>query len=270
MTDLGETPDFLDALVFAPGPTAARVVSFTATPGREHNIQLTWRTGSEIDNLGFNVYRELAGQRVKLNPALIAGAVLLIGPGMTLTTGHSYVWWDEARQGTPDARYWLEDVDLSGQRTWHRPVAIVPARHSGPLPPVGQGQAALFTSQGQGAALQPGSEPARRHAIPIALTAAPATTLAVRGEATPSRTPAALVAAVLSTEPWSPADQGAIKLAVRQEGWYRVTQPELLAAGLDPHVDPRLLHMYVDGQAILIRVTGEGDGQFDPGDTIEF
>jgi hypothetical protein len=61
-----------------------------------------------------------------------------------------------------------------------------------------------------------------------------------------------------------------VKLGVRREGWYRVTQPELVAAGLNPNADPRLLQLYVDEQEVPIRVAGQEDGRFDPSDAIEF
>ena len=38
----------------------------------------------------------------------------------------------------------------------------------------------------------------------------------------------------------------AVKIYVRHEGWYRVTQPDLVKAGLDPNVDPALLHLYAE------------------------
>jgi len=38
------------------------------------------------------------------------------------------------------------------------------------------------------------------------------------------------------------------RLAVKHEGWYRVTQPELVAAGLDTAVDARTLQLFVDGK----------------------
>ncbi|HEY9233306.1 MAG TPA: C25 family cysteine peptidase, partial [Blastocatellia bacterium] len=66
------------------------------------------------------------------------------------------------------------------------------------------------------------------------------------------------------------AAQPAVKLAIKQEGFYRVTQAELLAAGLDPRVDPRSLQMFVDGVEQPIKVRGEQDGRFDAGDAIEF
>jgi hypothetical protein len=66
------------------------------------------------------------------------------------------------------------------------------------------------------------------------------------------------------------ASQTGIKICVREQGWYRVSQPDLIAAGLDPAVDPRRLRLFVDGNEQAILVTGEGDGRFDAGDSIEF
>src|SRR5438093_2624734 len=94
--------------------------------------------------------------------------------------------------------------------------------------------------------------------------------LAVRGAAASSLSQSALAVTALSTGPWSPAAQAAIKLAVRQEGWYRVTQPALVAAGLNPRMDPRLLHLYVDGVEVPIRITGQENGRFDAGEAVEF
>jgi hypothetical protein len=56
------------------------------------------------------------------------------------------------------------------------------------------------------------------------------------------------------------AAQPSVKIGIRRAGWYRLTQPELLAAGLNPNVDPRRLQLFVDGQPVAITVTGEADG----------
>jgi hypothetical protein len=61
-----------------------------------------------------------------------------------------------------------------------------------------------------------------------------------------------------------------VKLLVRKEGWYRVTQSELVAAGLDPTVNPKRLQLFVDGEEQSILVTGEKDKRFDPEDAVEF
>ena len=215
--------------------TLATVESLTATPSVQGGTQLAWRTGFEVDNLGFNVYRDDDGQRTKLNPSVIAGSALLVGPGTALTAGRSYVWWDTSAAATPNTQYWLEDIDLSGQRTWHGPVAIDRSAQAGPPPPTGQGQAALLSSLGRAATDKPRlSVPATRRA-----------TLSTQSAGLSTRRPAL-------------AERSAVKLSVRQEGWYRVTQAELVAAGLDPGVDPRLLHLYVDGHEIPILIDRSG------------
>jgi MYXO-CTERM domain-containing protein len=66
------------------------------------------------------------------------------------------------------------------------------------------------------------------------------------------------------------AAQAAVKVTVRREGWTRVTQPELVAAGLDPHVDPGRLRLLTDGVEQQIEVTGNGDATFDVDEAIEF
>jgi hypothetical protein len=62
----------------------------------------------------------------------------------------------------------------------------------------------------------------------------------------------------------------AIKVLVRGTGWRRVSQPALLAAGLDAGVDPGGLRLFADGVEQSLRVTGNGDARFDPDEAIEF
>ena len=49
-----------------------------------------------------------------------------------------------------------------------------------------------------------------------------------------------------------------------------MTGQELLAAGLDPATDPRLLQLFAEGQEQAFAVRGEDDGRFDSSDSIEF
>ena len=91
-------------------PLAVTLASFDATsqPGA---VLLTWETVSEIDNLGFNLYRAETegGPWMQLNQSLIAS------PNPGSAAGSSYQWTDESV--TPSVRYWyrLESVDLAGQ-----------------------------------------------------------------------------------------------------------------------------------------------------------
>src|SRR6185437_11647074 len=61
----------------------------------------------------------------------------------------------------------------------------------------------------------------------------------------------------------------AVKISVSQSGWYRLTQPELVAAGLNQNSDPRRLQLFVAGNEIPIIVNANGS-RFEAGDSIEF
>ena len=62
----------------------------------------------------------------------------------------------------------------------------------------------------------------------------------------------------------------AVKLVVTTAGWQRVSQPALVAAGLDPGIDPARLQLFADGVEQSLSVTGNGDAVFDSGEAIEF
>jgi predicted extracellular nuclease len=91
--------------------TAIVVGSLTARADRRGAV-VRWRTGSEAGLLGFNVYRERDGRKVRATHGLIRAAGAL--------RGRAYAWRDRpARAG---ARYWLELVHADGSRTWRGPV----------------------------------------------------------------------------------------------------------------------------------------------------
>lgn len=75
---------------------------------------LRWRTASEIDVLGFHVFRQVRGaQRVRVDRRLIAAR----GRG-----GYSFV--DGRAPSGKSVRYWLQVVDVDGARTWYGPANI--------------------------------------------------------------------------------------------------------------------------------------------------
>ncbi len=97
-------------------PTAVTLVDFTATPAGER-INLRWETATEIDTVGFNLYRS----RVDTDPTVRLNAEL-IDPAGTGMSGATYTFDDQ-----PDAGiwyYWLEDIDLQGTTTLHGPVMV--------------------------------------------------------------------------------------------------------------------------------------------------
>ncbi|HSB79662.1 MAG TPA: hypothetical protein VLM91_12825 [Candidatus Methylomirabilis sp.] len=66
------------------------------------------------------------------------------------------------------------------------------------------------------------------------------------------------------------AARPAVKLQVTTEGWYRVPQPALVAAGLPGTVDARTLQLFVDGVEQPLYFPNGTDRRFGPADTLEF
>ncbi|HRT92205.1 MAG TPA: C25 family cysteine peptidase, partial [Anaerolineaceae bacterium] len=70
--------------------------------------------------------------------------------------------------------------------------------------------------------------------------------------------------------PWAPPEPG-WRVKVRNDGVYRLSYAELVAAGLPvSSLDPRTIKMYNLGKELAIRVVGEGDGEFNSTDYIVF
>jgi len=105
--------------------TAITLAAFTATPG-ESGVTVTWETGTEIDNAGFNLYRAFAapGPYTRLNPNLIPATGSAV-------TGAAYSYLDVT--AAPDTVYFykLEDIDTAGVSTFHGPVSTASSVSSG-------------------------------------------------------------------------------------------------------------------------------------------
>ncbi len=210
------------------GPTAVEFESFAAT-AYDRGTFIHWRTGSEADNLGFNLYREEGGRRVLVNPQIVAGSALVTGSRVRLGAGRSYRWWD-AGSKDPSARYWIEDVDLNGDRTLHGPV---PVKHAGGAP-AEKSSADLLSQIG---AAQSGVT------RPLPITAPLAA-------AKPDQ-----ISLINSL-----AGQPAVKLSVRHDGFYRVSGADLSNAGLNLKADSEKLQLYADGRQVPIKVATDKQG----------
>jgi hypothetical protein len=66
------------------------------------------------------------------------------------------------------------------------------------------------------------------------------------------------------------AGSSAIKIYIQEEGWYRISRSELVAAGLDPKAKPRFLHLYAQGEEQPLFFTGKKEDTFGPHDAVEF
>ena len=233
-------------------PTRIQLISFGThvikdKTGANH-VALIWKTGGESHNLGFNVYREENGQRVRLNPSLIAGSALMMSGALPRHSGKTYSWIDSSSTSTSGV-YWLEDVDTNGTRTLHGPVSTQNSIAAGAEAVPSSSLMLNQLSQSQPAAASNESS----HPLESMLQ-----------EFQPT--------SAQQQKQFALAAQPAVKIFAKHEGWYRVTQPELLQAGLDPNVDPALLHLYAEAIEQPIQITGAtaGPGGFGAQAAIEF
>jgi len=94
---------------------AVTVSSFTAH--RSHRgVLLRWSTGTEVNELGFNIYRQQGNRRFRVNRRLL--------PAFGAVAGASYSFLDRHALRHRAVRYWLQDVSVSGARAWHGPVRV--------------------------------------------------------------------------------------------------------------------------------------------------
>ena len=81
-------------------------------------MTLAWRTASELDLAGFNVYRVRAGKSIKLNHTLVQAR------STGKASGAAYSLADRSVQPGSTYVYRLQTVALSGRRAWAGASAI--------------------------------------------------------------------------------------------------------------------------------------------------
>jgi len=232
-------------------PTRVSLQSFSAHYGTDKNganrVVLTWKTSGEAHNLGFNVYREQNGNRVRMNSSVIAGSALLMSGALPKHAGRRYAWIDPAA-GVAGSSYWLEDIDVNGTRTMHGPVSVT-GTQLGSDAPVAETRMMSQLSQTQ----PPAAAEQASHTLEWMPSAGTPTAGQIQKQ-------------------FELAAHPAVKIFVRREGWYRVGQAELVKAGLDPNVDPAMLHLYAEGIEQPIKIIGAaaGPGGFGPQASINF
>ena len=103
-------------------PNSVEIEYFTAT-GQVRSVLMEWKTVTEMNNLGFNIYRSfrINGPRVKINRELIPADIF--GQG-----GAEYEYTDTGLYPNRIYFYWLEDVDFDGRTTLYGPVSAKPTR----------------------------------------------------------------------------------------------------------------------------------------------
>ena len=110
------------------GFTAVRLASFRAR-GFDSAVFVEWETASELDNLGFHLYRGLSenGPWERLTQTLIPG----LGSS---PEGKRYSFLDAGLRNGATYFYRLEDLDRAGRVTSHGPVSATPLAGAGAPP----------------------------------------------------------------------------------------------------------------------------------------
>lgn len=102
------TMDFAFRTYVASTVSAVKIRSGSATR-TSSGVLLRWRTASEIDTLGYYVYRQVKEKRIQVSPRLIMAK----GGGL-------YSFLDRRAPRAKTLRYWIKAVDLDGSSRWHR------------------------------------------------------------------------------------------------------------------------------------------------------
>lgn len=240
----------------AGAPTMVRYKTATAAVLDDH-VRISWATGMERENLGFRVFREDAGGRTQVTPELIAGSGLMVSAKRTVR-GRTYSVVDP---GPVDlaARYFIEDVDRHGVKTWYGPIPVStdPAAVA----------AVIATERGESLRRASRTRQPKRKGGPLGI--APAASAEAMQLGTFSANATRATNRERNTQRGL-AGRPAVKIAVNGPGWYRVDQAQLAAAGLPADVDAKSLSLHADGREVAITLRQARAARFTAGDAIEF
>ena len=233
----GEVEDYLFTMAIS--PTAVEMLTMDATQGKSH-ATITWSTSSEVDNLGFHVYRQVAGgAREKLNKHIITGSAFMTGRKSNGPRSYRFV---DRTAPSGFVQYFIEDVDLDGTRKSHGPIS--PRATTEAEPPVTTEPDPTLGSVGG------------------IFTTAPGMGVTVPAPAAPAQTQL--------NEQWTLAGVPAVKVIVTQPGWYSVKKSQLIAAGFDPGDNGRAISVFTEGAEVPVLVNAKNEAKFDVDDSIEF
>ena len=103
-------------------PLAANLVSFTAE-AEDGAVQVSWETASEIDTLGFTLYRSNEPD------SQLSTLVFVPSQSPGSTAGAAYTFVDTGLVAGQTYWYWLENADLTGTTSMYGPFRSTPSNH---------------------------------------------------------------------------------------------------------------------------------------------
>ena len=229
----GSTSDPTVDFGFILAPTYIKLDEMEARSGGD-GTEVVWSTGEESDNLGFNVYREVAGRREMVNGSLIAGGALKTSASLAIT-GDKYVWKDEKPEA--GAVYYLEDIDMKGNATMHGPI-----RPTMKFTASGLVKNAVLLSDLSRTERDSGGEREYAGSEKTQESGSVRETNAERQRMI--------------------AGQKGARIAVDHDGWYRVTAAELGVIGFNPGTNRGSWQLYANGEEVPMVVNEDGSIEF--------
>jgi Peptidase family C25/SdrD B-like domain len=198
---------------------------------------VTWTTGTEINNLGFNVYREVGGERTLLTKTPIVGSAFRSAE--LRASGESYQFTDD--NYTKEAVYLVEDLDLNGNSTMH----------SGPA--ASETSLARFgvVNSKSLADLSEASNDARFESESVESKSAKALKTNVKST---------FNAKTAQAKQLEIAQLGGLKVDVNRDGWYRLSAAQLAIGNLTG--DSTNWQLYANGQEVSMRVNVDNSVEF--------
>jgi Peptidase family C25/SdrD B-like domain len=217
-------------------PSAVQMNEF-AVYVQGNKAVVTWATGTEINNLGFNVYREVDGKRTLLTKTPIVGSAFRSSE--LRASGESYQFTDN--NYSKEAVYLVEDLDLNGNSTMHSG----PAAEETSLARFGVANSKSLAD------LSEASNDAKFETESVKSKLAKA----LKTMAKPKFNARSAQAKQLEI-----AQLGGLKVDVKRDGWYRLSAAQLAVGNLTG--DSTNWQLYANGQEVSMRVREDNSVEF--------
>ncbi|MEP6945774.1 MAG: C25 family cysteine peptidase [Acidobacteriota bacterium] len=194
---------------------------------------IRWQMAVETDNIGFNVYRINSRGRELVNEFAVLGSKARFGADAV--NGEQYSYFDAS--GKPGDVYVVESLTSTGAKISSDPTS------------------ASFTSDLATAA-------GRKFSDLSKMGARQKTQFAANALSVPPDLATEIESSAAAPDPEMQkaiAAKPGVKLAIKTDGFYRVSRAELATAGFNVNSDPSTWQLYCDGVEQAIEIVGNGD-----------
>lgn len=223
-----------------------QIQSASASTDGTNGVLLEWQSSYEIGNFGYYVNRVTNGEVERIGDNLIPGSAFTVGERVPMYAGNFYSFFDE--NGSPDSVYIIE-IFLADQT--RRSFKVQTQFDANTLSRANQRSDNEVVTHRE--SLQNGADD--RQPRPILSSAEPSSDAKSRRNAPANSN----LASDSIKQRWVAAQPG-VKFAVKQNGLYRVTQPQLAASGFDVSVPTANWQLYMDGIEQAFIITGDNNG----------